>query len=172
MKIEKAVNIAIIVVALVVTLQAIRTWVIAAAPSLSAPVSPSSGIKAGDKSPGNHVYRRDTKKDLSYIALAISPECHFCEESIPFYRRLKTTGAPVQALMPDRNAGIQHLAEAGLETFFVTPVNMRNAHIGGTPTIMAVNREGIVTAVWRGKLTSAQEVEVLEAAKQLVKGNP
>jgi hypothetical protein len=37
---------------------------------------------------------------------------------------------------------------------------------------MAVNREGIVTAVWRGKLTSAQEVEVLEAAKQLVKGNP
>jgi hypothetical protein len=108
-----------------------------------------------------------SKKDLTVI-LVLSKDCRFCTESAPFYRRLlegsqKSNEFSLIALLPQAvNEGQSYLRSIGLLISEVKQVSLRSLGIRGTPTIIFVDKSGIVKELWVGKLTPKQEIEVLD----------
>lgn len=106
------------------------------------------------------------------LVLALSTHCHFCNESADFYRRL----APVAAA-----------AKVPLVAVFPQPVDEARAHwisenlpltgvdfiqsaagslpISGTPTLILVDRNGVVLRAWAGKQPTSGEAEIIHAVQ-------
>jgi len=101
--------------------------------------------------------------------LLVSPGCHWCEESYPFYKRLALMQSPgfhVVAMMP-----IAH-AERNILDFSSIGVAVEHAdlvHIGvpSTPTLLLLDGHGKVTSVWNGKLDMEHEEQVLSNIRAL-----
>jgi hypothetical protein len=104
------------------------------------------------------------------LVMVMNKDCHFCSESAPFYRQLITsTGERVQvvALFPHDIAAaetyLNHLA-------LMVPLVRGSVSFPWqvmTPTLMLCDSTGKVTRVWIGKLSGAEESEVLSAVKNL-----
>ena len=102
----------------------------------------------------------------STVVLALSTECHFCSESKPFYRQLisKATadGVKVVAVLPQSpDASKKYLDIDSVAVAQVVQQPLSNLNVSGTPTLLLVDSQGIVTKTWIGKLDSAAEKEVL-----------
>jgi len=105
------------------------------------------------------------------LVMALSPTCHFCNDSMPFYKQLvdkrNQSGSPVKliAAVPSPQAKdeeAQHLATAGATMDGIQPVDYRAIKVSGTPTVILVDRQGKVLSVWVGKLEGKGEQEVLK----------
>ncbi|HEX7184960.1 MAG TPA: hypothetical protein VF756_24245 [Thermoanaerobaculia bacterium] len=105
------------------------------------------------------------------LVVALSPTCHFCTESMPFYKKLvdqrNQAGSPVKviAAVPSQAAQAEEsktLSSAGVQPDAVVTVNFRDIKVPGTPTILLVDNKGEVLNVWVGKLDEGREEEVLE----------
>ena len=108
----------------------------------------------------------DWNKTGANLVMVINKDCHFCSESAPFYRRLTASADPrvqIAALFTHDVAPARaYLDRLGLRLSvirgsisFEWPVM--------TPTLMLCDATGKVTRVWIGKLTAAEELEVLSA---------
>lgn len=109
----------------------------------------------------------DWAKSDRTLLLVLSKGCHFCSESAPFYQRLvrDTDGRGVQlvAVLPqDVNEGREYLNELGVTINEIKQSSLDSLGVGGTPTLILVNREGAVTDSWVGKLPPDKESEVLD----------
>jgi hypothetical protein len=107
------------------------------------------------------------------LVLAIRKGCHYCEASIPFYKRLadleKSKGihAHVLAVMPDSEAdGASLLQSNGLMVDAVYKQPLDSFSVSGTPTLLLLDSHGRVEEGWVGQLPSHGEEEVIAAAKQ------
>jgi hypothetical protein len=107
------------------------------------------------------------------LVLALRDGCHFCEASMPFYKRLSDLNETHQVhphllvVMPDdRSSGMKHLNVEGvyIEGAFAHPLSSIN--VSGTPTLLLVNANGRVDKAWVGQLLPAQESEVLSAVEK------
>lgn len=99
----------------------------------------------------------DWAKSDRTLLLVLSKGCRFCSESATFYQRLvrDTDGRGVQfvAVLPqDVNEGRKYLNELGVTINEVKQSSLDSLGVGGTPTLILVNREGAVTDSWVGKL--------------------
>jgi peroxiredoxin len=106
------------------------------------------------------------------LLLMTASTCHFCAESMPFYRRLTAAagkaGVRVVAVSresPARNRA--YLAENGVLPAAVG--SMESNHLRGeaTPVLVLVGKDGIVAKTWAGKLGSNSEQEVLDTVTRL-----
>jgi len=100
------------------------------------------------------------------VAIALSSRCHFCAESLPFYRQLTDTarksGAQTMILSPDSGEDTKSfLAPEGVSPDFVVSTSFRQLGIRMTPTLMLVDSGGVVRRVFRGKLDAVEQDEVL-----------
>lgn len=104
------------------------------------------------------------------MVVALSPTCHFCNESMPFYKQLidqrNQAGSPVKviAAVPRDEAKAeeqQKFATAGVQPDAVVTVDFASIKVPGTPTILLVDNQGKVLDVWVGKLDASGEKEVL-----------
>ena len=107
--------------------------------------------------------------------VVVSQRCKFCQESVDFYRRL--------VALPDvREGRVQILfmgyhaedAKAFLVTHQLpvddlraTPSDLR-AKVQGTPTVLIVDRNGLIMGAWKGKLNSNQERNVFTTVSTMV----
>lgn len=109
----------------------------------------------------------------STLLIAVRKGCHFCEESMPFYRRLVAlrdqhqTDTQLVAVFPD-SEGEAHgvLKDARLDSIglaFGVPLSRIN--VTGTPTLLLVDKRGVVSRAWIGELTPDGEGEVIKALK-------
>lgn len=105
------------------------------------------------------------------LVVALSPGCHFCDESMPFYKRLveerNQKGSNVKvvaavALEESKAAEEQKLSSAGVNPDAVVVVDFETTKLRGTPTIVLVDNQGEVHEVWVGKQPSSGEEEILE----------
>ena len=105
------------------------------------------------------------------LVVALAPGCHFCTESMPFYKRLldernqKASKTKVIAAVPregDKAEEQQKLASAGVNPDDLVVVNFQDVKVPGTPTIIHVDNQGKVLGVWVGKQDSSGEEEILE----------
>ena len=110
------------------------------------------------------------------LVVAVAPGCHFCTESMPFYKRLldernqKQSKTRVIAAVPNEGAKAeeqQKLASAGVNPDALVAVDFQDIKVPGTPTIFHVDNQGKVLGVWVGKQDSSGEDEILEALSPL-----
>lgn len=105
------------------------------------------------------------------LVVALAPTCHFCEESMPFYKRLveerNRKGSKVKVIAAvgreDAKADEQQkLTSAGVQPDAVVVLPFDAIKLRGTPTIVLVDNQGEVQKVWIGKQPASGEEEILE----------
>jgi Redoxin len=169
-KIETTANAATIIVAVLLSAVLIKAYV---APNAFARLTaPAAAVSKGGKVDGR-VLGVDWKKNHRTLVLAISTTCHYCQDSVPFYRKLAATetGVKMVAVLPQTVAeGQQYLGSAGVHVDEVKQVPLNTLGVQGTPTLVLVNDVGVVTDVWVGKLQSEQESQVLTALEKKIGG--
>lgn len=102
------------------------------------------------------------------LVMVLQSDCVFCQESMPFYRRLVAadrSDAQIVVVAPPRDAGIigDYLASEGVTPDSVVFVGSGVLPISGTPTLLLVDRDGVVTNAWIGLLSEEREAEVTDA---------
>lgn len=104
------------------------------------------------------------------LVMALSPTCHFCNDSMPFYKQLldkrNESKSPVKviAAVPAaeaQSAEQKNLADHGVQPDAVVHVDFAKIKVPGTPTLLLVDNQGKVLDVWVGKLNASREREVL-----------
>jgi hypothetical protein len=158
-KLETLTNIAVITVAVLASTVLVRNRLLTRAP-LRAPRQIAAGAKVS-------VPGLDWRAKGTTFLMALSPTCHFCTESAPFYRRLaaELSNRPVQltALFPEGSEkGGEYLKGLGLQVSDVREGSFSSLHIRGTPTLILVDEQGVVRNVWAGKLSPETEREVIK----------
>ncbi len=105
------------------------------------------------------------------LVVAVSPTCHFCDESMPFYKQLldqrnqKGSAVKVIAAVPMETMKAeesQKFAGAGANPDGMVQLDFRAVKVSGTPTVLHVDKNGKVLDVWVGKLDEGRQEEVLE----------
>ncbi|HKG46115.1 MAG TPA: hypothetical protein VKB02_05280 [Pyrinomonadaceae bacterium] len=105
------------------------------------------------------------------IVLALSDKCKYCTDSAPFYKQLsaesaKRPGVRVVAVFPqDTNAGKKYLDDLGVAVNEVKQATLDSIGVRGTPTLLIVDKSGIVQQSWVGLLKGEREAEVLTRIK-------
>jgi hypothetical protein len=61
--------------------------------------------------------------------------------------------------------GRRYLATLGVAVDEIKQSSLSSIDVRGTPTLMLVNSDGVVTDTWVGRLQAEQEAEVLSKAK-------
>jgi hypothetical protein len=121
--------------------------------------------------PPLHGYRwADHQKTL---LLAIRTGCHFCEDSLPFYKRLagleksNTLHAHVLAVMPDdRDSAAKELQSGGVAVDGVFNQPLNSIQVSGTPTLLLLDAKGRVAKAWVGQLTPQGEKRLITAVEK------
>lgn len=106
------------------------------------------------------------------LVVAVAPTCHFCTESMPFYKRLldernqKGSKTKVIAAVPREDAKAEEqktMTGAGVSPDALVVVDFKDIKVPGTPTILHVDSQGKVLDVWVGKQDAAGEDAILAA---------
>lgn len=107
------------------------------------------------------------------LVMAVAPGCHFCDESLPFYKKLidqrneQKSSVKVVAAVPAQNPEETKTAEqtkftgAGVAPDQIVNIDFSSIKVPGTPTLLLVDNQGKVLDVWVGKLDPAGEKAVL-----------
>ncbi|MFL6209948.1 MAG: peroxiredoxin family protein [Pyrinomonadaceae bacterium] len=166
-KVQLLANLATIVIAILLCFAVTRRSVFPEPPKYAEP-APFVPVHAGTKLalPGI-----DWAKNERTLLLALSQGCHFCTASAPFYQRLtqelsgqKNIGLVALLPQPVDNART-YLTSLGVAVADVRQVPLDALGVVGTPTLILVNKEGVVIDAWRGQLPSNKEQEVLSQLK-------
>jgi hypothetical protein len=161
-RIETTAHIATIVVAALIAAFLVRAeFLPVARPTITSPLA-TEAVRG--KSVDSNALKVDWAKNHRTLIMAISTTCHYCKDSIPFYRRLAGTDVKMVAVLPQSaTEAQQYLRGAGVNVDDVKQAPLNTLGIRGTPTLLLVNDAGVVTDIWTGKLQPDQEVEVLAA---------
>jgi hypothetical protein len=99
------------------------------------------------------------------LVLAIQSSCHFCSESMAFYRELAQRHGPSVRLVvvapDDQTAARRYVTDHGFSPDAIVTSDLLALNVGGTPTLMLAGATGVIEHVWMGKLSAAREQEVL-----------
>lgn len=163
-RIEIAANIAIIAVAVLLGLVIFKNYLVAK------PQEKADSVEYGSQAKNTKISIADVDwhKNGQTLVLAVSSACHFCTESGPFYQQLAKARGRTQllAVLPQPvEEGKRYLETLGVAIDEIKQRSLNSINVRGTPTLLLVNSEGIVTNTWVGKLQAEQEAEVLSKAK-------
>lgn len=130
--------------------------------------------KAGQKVPDIAGYSWSKGPTL---VLALKKGCHFCEESMSFYRRLQALqqagqlNVQMMAVFPDGPTDVTDIMESQkLSIRAFSAVHLDTLNVSGTPTLILVDQSGRVVKPWIGKQDQAGENDVIRAIGQVVSG--
>lgn len=158
-KIELAANVAIIVVACLLATVLVKNYLVTRHTE-QARNSQSQPLKNPTVS-GLDIDWRQSKQTL---LLAVSSTCHFCTESAPFYKQLARERGRTRliALLPQPiDEGKRYLEGLGVTVDEIRQTPLSSINVNGTPTLMLVDRDGVVIKTWVGRLAEEQQADVL-----------
>jgi thiol-disulfide isomerase/thioredoxin len=102
------------------------------------------------------------------LLLVVSTTCHFCKDSMPFYRQLaeKARGRlDIVAVLPQPQAEAQKfLQDAGVEANQIVSASPGAVGTRGTPTVLLVDGSGKVVQAWVGRLDENGQQNLLAVA--------
>jgi thiol-disulfide isomerase/thioredoxin len=161
-KIELFANAAIIVVAVVLVFVLVKKFVFNDA-STAAKI-PKENIAAGAKV---NLPEADWAANGQTLLLILSTDCRYCHESLPFYQRIIKQSAEngrvkIAAVFPqDAETSREYLTANDITVSRIFQANPPNLGVGGTPTLLLIDKDGVVTQTWFGKLAAPEENKVL-----------
>lgn len=163
-RIEIAANIAIIAVAALLGIVLFKNYLVAK------PQEKAPSVEYGNQAKNTKISIPDVDwhENGQTLVLAVSSVCHFCTESGPFYQQLaKAHGRThLLAVLPQPvEEGKRYLETLGVAVDEIKQSSLNAIDVRGTPTLLLVNSDGVVTNSWIGKLQAEQEAEVLNKAK-------
>jgi|HubBroStandDraft_6_1064221.scaffolds.fasta_scaffold898666_1 hypothetical protein len=97
------------------------------------------------------------------LVIVMAVGCDFCEAMAPFYKELtqKLVGRKdlrVVFVLPQAvDQSKDFLSGLGLDTTDVKQATIESISVKGTPTVIIVNRTGVVTDSWLGTMSAEQE---------------
>ena len=107
------------------------------------------------------------------LLIAMSTRCHYCTESLPFYKQLATAqrtsgrATHIVAVFPDQEAEVrQYVQQNNLDLETVAGVDFGALKLFGTPTAILLDNNGKVRDFWIGKLLQDQEQQVMKAVSE------
>lgn len=160
-KVEVAANLVVILLAVVIGAVFLRDRFARLGPG-------PNEVKVGDQLLGLQAY--SWKAHERTLVLALRNGCHFCDESMPFYRRLakleqsNQIDAHLVAVFPDDPAAVRQVVETQQLAIEAVPgIELGQMKVQGTPTLLLVDEEGRVSKVWIGALPPEGEAEVVAA---------
>jgi hypothetical protein len=107
----------------------------------------------------------DWGKSGRTLILAISTQCHFCTDSVPFFKRVekeRPRDVRLLAVLPQPvEESRKYLDAAGVRVDEVRQASPQSIGVPGTPTLLLVDARGKVSDVWRGKLQPNDEEKVI-----------
>lgn len=105
------------------------------------------------------------------LLLVISTKCHFCQESLPFYRALSADfkgKADLLAVLPQpQPEAAAFLNAASVQVAQVATASPSQLGVSGTPTLLLLDSSGKVQEVWLGRLDEAGQAQVRKRLAQL-----
>ncbi len=152
---------------LVVILLAIAIGGIYLRDRFSAPRAESDAIKVGDRLPRLEGW--DWSAHDRTLVMVLRKGCHFCEDSAPFYQRLAArqqegSTAAVVAVFPDTPEAVRKVVQTeGLGVHALPEIPLEKLKVSGTPSLLLVDRTGMVLNAWIGMLSPRQELDVIKA---------
>ena len=160
-RLELLTNLAIVVAAVLLSIVLIKNYLL---PDRSKEGPRDFRIPAGIKVSLPGV---DWSNNNQTLLLVLQKGCHFCTESAAFYQRIvrETEGRgsihliAVLPQTPDESR--KYLDELGVAIEEVKQAQLGSIGVHGTPTLILVNNQGVVTTSWVGKLSADGEAEVL-----------
>ncbi len=169
MKLDRIANIAVILVAIAFIGATIYDRVL---PRSRKPTPPMSLMGKTLPLPGSA-----TRGASATLVLFVSPACHFCTESMPFYGRLaalRPSGSKSFRLLAATAAGSvsdeegrQYMASHGVAVDEVAQVSFPDVGIVATPTLALLDSSGRVAHSWTGKLSDELENDVIKSIREL-----
>lgn len=157
---ERAINIALVIVALLFGGTLARRYLLNSNASNDVPpVEVGSAIKLSDV---------DWAKNGQTILLALSPECRYCTESAPFYQRLMTAVAGsgktrvIAVFSQQADKSQQYLRKLGVTVDEIRQIPLSSIGIRSTPTLLITDNAGVVTDVRVGKLNLNDQFSVID----------
>lgn len=107
----------------------------------------------------------DFSENSRTLVMVLQSDCGFCQESMPFYRRLlerdhEDLGIVVAAPPSDRVIG-DYLASEGVNPDSIVFVDLSELSVPGTPTLLLADDEGQVMRAWVGLLNAEREAELI-----------
>jgi hypothetical protein len=119
----------------------------------------------------------DFSSSAQTLLLVLSSRCHYCSESVPFYRdvldahRADARFTRLVAIgLEDKTTLQEYLTQQGLAFDDVVTVTQDNFKVVGTPTLLLVDRLGTVKGVWPGLLNDDRRKQ--QVLKSLVAPGP
>lgn len=105
------------------------------------------------------------------VVLVISTNCHFCQDSLPFYRTLSGDlrgKADLLAVLPQpQPEAAAYLKAAQVEVTQIASASPSQLGVSGTPTLLLLDRSGKVQEVWFGRLDETKQAQVRSRIAQL-----
>jgi hypothetical protein len=170
-KIELASHIAIIIVATLISVVLVKNYLLPDSKTKSnagnnTAIASNTG-EAGIVGKAISLPDTDWKRSDRTLVFVLSTGCHFCTESASFYKELvqkraKQGNTRLVAVLPQPvDAGRKYLSDLGIAVDDVRQLPPNSIGVHGTPTLLLVNKDGVVTNAWQGKLPPSKETEVL-----------
>jgi hypothetical protein len=101
------------------------------------------------------------------IILVLRKGCHFCDDSMPFYRKLyqqtQTGHISAKMVFPDSADDVgEVLRTQSLPIAAISRVSPATVKVVGTPTLILVDKNRRVEQAWVGQQNSAGENSILK----------
>ena len=137
------------------------------------PVEPSKPLAAGTKV--SQLDGVDFSKAPVTVALVLQSQCPYCAASMGFYKRLVEfkKDAPFQLVvtsMESTKTTESYLKDKGLQADGISNLKPGQISTPGTPTLVLLDKRGVVVDSWIGQLSASQEHEVTSRIKAAAKG--
>jgi hypothetical protein len=164
---------ALVNVVIVITCTAVLATIVQQryrAPSASRPAQP---FKIGTKADALAGVRYDSTS--ATLVLYLNSGCHFCAESLPFYRTLvdwaKTdgVGGHLSLVAVSAEPEPQFVKYLDQNQLRIARVLSRPSATVPTPTLVLVDKRGLIAGVWVGRQTAEGERSVRDATDALVR---
>jgi thioredoxin-related protein len=162
-RLETAANIAIIVTCIAI---GVALFLKAPSGNRQRPVPEFRPEQALDALQGAVDYRLSDQT----LLLVLSRACKFCNQSMPFYRRIVEGRPPdrgatriVVLTLDERDEASDYLISGGVHVDQIVNVKPEKLSVLATPTLILVDRFGKIVKAWIGLLPENMEGEVLSA---------
>jgi hypothetical protein len=114
---------------------------------------------------------------VSTLALVLSKNCALCRESMGFYQKLAAfknsspQGLRLVAVLPESKEEAQaYLKKTGIGVDAVFSLPLSRMGVTGIPMLLLLNEQNKLEGSWAGKLSDAQESQVIDRLKKVCVG--